>query len=59
MVTSFIEQTSWMPAEGKKAVYDWIKAYKRGRMDFKAAVEDNYKKVEEFFAGFEKGSKSA
>ena len=55
MVNSFMEQSAWMPAEGKKAVSDWIKAYKRGRDDFKAAVDDNYKKVEEFFAGFEKG----
>ena len=55
MVNSFIEQSAWMPAEGKKAVYDWIKAYKRGREDFKASVDGNYKKVEEFFAGFEKG----
>ncbi len=59
MVNSFIEQSPWMPAEGKKAVYDGIKAYKRGREDFKAAVEDNYKKVEGFIAGFEKGNKSA
>ena len=44
-----------MPAEGKKAVMDWIKAYKGGREDFKAAVNDNYKKVEDFFAGADKG----
>jgi len=52
----FLEQQSpWLPAEGKKAVTDWIKAYKRGREDFKAAVDDNYKKVEDFFAGADKG----
>mgnify|MGYP001765735383 CR=1 FL=1 len=55
MVNRFIEQNPWMPAEGKKAVYDWVRAYKRGRDDFKVAVDDNYRKVEEFFAGFEKG----
>jgi hypothetical protein len=56
MVNMFLEQQSpWMPAEGKKAVTDWIKAYKRGREDFKAAVDDNYKKVEDFFAGTGKG----
>ena len=56
MVNMFQEQQSpWMPAEGKKAVTDWIKAYKRGREDFKAAVDDNYKKVEDFFAGAGKG----
>ena len=52
----FLEQQSpWLPAEGKKAVTDWIKAYKRGREDFKAAVDDNYKKAEDFFAGAGKG----
>ena len=55
MVNSFMEQSAWMTAEGKKAVADWVKAYKRGRDDFKAAVDENFKKVEEFFAGFEKG----
>jgi hypothetical protein len=55
MVGMFLEQSTWMPAEGKKAVTDWIKAYKRGREDFKAAVDENYKKVDDFFAGAEKG----
>ena len=55
MVNNYLEQSPWMPAEGKKAVMDWIKAYKGGREDFKAAVNDNYKKVEDFFAGADKG----
>jgi len=58
MMNNFLEQSALMPAEGKKALYDWIKAYKRGREDFKAEVDDNYKKVEEFFAGFDKGKKA-
>ena len=40
-----------MPAEGKKAVTDWLKAYKRGREEFKVTVDDNYRKVEEYFSG--------
>jgi hypothetical protein len=56
MVNMFQEQQSpWMPAEGKKAVTDWINAYTRGREDFKAAVDGNYKKVEDYFAGADKG----
>ena len=56
MVNMFLEQQSpWMPAEGKKAVTDWLKAYKRGREEFKATVDDNYRKVEEYFAGADKG----
>ena len=55
MVNMFLEQAPWFPAEGKKAVTDWINAYKRGRENFKAAVDDNYKKVEDFFASADKG----
>lgn len=54
MITMYLDQAPLLPAEGKKAIYDWLKAYKKGRADFKAAVDENYKKVEEFFAGSEK-----
>jgi len=55
MVNHYLGQSPWMPAEGKKAIMDWIKAYKRGREEFKATVDDNYRKVEEYFAGADKG----
>jgi hypothetical protein len=55
IVNNFLEQSPWMPAEGKKAITDWIKAYKQGREGFKAAVDDNYRKVEEYFAGADNG----
>jgi hypothetical protein len=55
MMGRFMEQALWIPAEGKKAIIDWIKAYKKGRADFKATADENYKKVEEFFAGSDKG----
>ena len=55
MVNNYLEQSPWMPAEGKKAVTDWIKAYKQGREDFKATVDNNYKKVEDYFADADKG----
>lgn len=50
MVTSFIEQNALIPEEGKKAVSDWIKSYKKGRNDLKAATDESFKKVESFFA---------
>ena len=46
----FLEQSSWFPEEGKNVVGEWIRTYQKGRNDFKAAVDSNYKKVEEFFA---------
>jgi polyhydroxyalkanoate synthesis regulator phasin len=46
---TFLEQAAWIPEEGKKAVSDWMKAYKKGCEDFRKAVDENYKKVQEFF----------
>lgn len=45
-----IEQANWLPAEGRKAIENWVEAYKTGRDSYKGYVEDSYKKVEKFFA---------
>lgn len=45
-----IGQASWMPAEGRKAIENWVEAYKTGRDNFKSHVDDSYKQVEKFFA---------
>ena len=50
IVNTAIEQNSLFPEEGKKAVANWIRSYKKGRTDLKAAADENFKKVEEFFA---------
>lgn len=50
MVSTVIEQNAMLPADAKKAVADWIKSYKQGRNDFKAAADENFKKVEAFFS---------
>ena len=51
MVNTFLEQATWMPEEGKKVIRNWVDAYKKGCEDFKSAADQNYKKVDEFFAG--------
>jgi polyhydroxyalkanoate synthesis regulator phasin len=51
MVNAAIEQNTLFPEEGKKVVADWIKSYKKGRNDLKSAADENFKKVEDFFAG--------
>lgn len=48
MGKSFIEQAAWLPAEGKKAVQDWLDACKKGREEYKKLIDDAYKKVEAF-----------
>lgn len=49
LVGRFWEKSPMFPEEGKKAVSDWMAAYKKGCEDFKSAMDDNFKKVEEFF----------
>ena len=49
MVEMYLDQTQGFPEEGKKAVQEWIKAYKKGGQDFKSAVDESFKKVEDFF----------
>ena len=50
MIEAFLGQASWMPAEGRKALQDWMDSYKKGCQDFKKIVDDNYAKVEGFFS---------
>lgn len=50
MFNSMMEQTAFFPEEGKKLINDWIKTCKKGREEFKAAADENYKKVDMFFS---------
>jgi polyhydroxyalkanoate synthesis regulator phasin len=45
-----LDQATWLPAEGKKVVDEWVKAYKQGREEFKKALDENFKKVDDFFS---------
>ena len=49
MVETFLGQASWMPEEGKKAIKDWMNAYRTGYNDLKKMVDDSYAKVEAYF----------
>ena len=51
MVDTFMEQATWMPEEGKKVIRNWVDSYKKGCEDFKKAANENFKKVDDFFAG--------
>ena len=50
MVNTFLVQSTWLPDEGKTVISDWVKAYKKGREDFKKLVDQSYKRVEDFLA---------
>jgi F0F1-type ATP synthase delta subunit len=49
IINASLNQAEWLPAEGKKAISEWLEAYKKARMEFKNTVDNNYKKVQEFF----------
>lgn len=51
MVKTFLDQAVWLPEEGKKAIQNWLDAYKGGRDKFKQAVEQNFEKVDAYFSG--------
>jgi len=51
MINTFLEQAAWLPADGKKAVNEWLDGYKQGRESFKTSVEENFQKVQGFFSG--------
>jgi polyhydroxyalkanoate synthesis regulator phasin len=58
LIGTYLEQAPIIPEEGKKAITDWMKAYKKSREEFKTAVNDNYKKLEESFWGHDRQIKS-
>ena len=49
MVNTFLEQTPWLPEDGKKVLDQWVKTYKKGRDDFKKAIDQNFEKAEALF----------
>jgi polyhydroxyalkanoate synthesis regulator phasin len=46
---TMLNQATWLPEEGKKALQEWVEAFKKGREEYKKTVEDAFKKVESFF----------
>ncbi len=48
MASTVMDQAAWMPEESKKAVNEWVKAYKKGREDIKKSVEHGFEQAESF-----------
>ncbi|HAJ26001.1 MAG TPA: hypothetical protein DCG53_01930 [Syntrophus sp. (in: bacteria)] len=48
MIGMWMDQNKWFPEEGKKAMEEWVKTYKKGRDDFKSKVNKGYEKMEEY-----------
>ena len=48
LANTLLNQATWLPEEGKKAVKDWVEAFKKGREEYKKAVDEAFKKVEAY-----------
>ncbi len=57
MTNMILAQTTAFPDEGKKALNEWIKTYKKACDEFKKAVDENFKRAEGFFGEAEKPEK--
>jgi hypothetical protein len=51
MTNMFIDMSPWMPEEGKKALREWDKPYRKSLEDLTAVMNENYKKLEDLVAG--------
>lgn len=47
-VNFFLERAPWMPEESRNMIMEWGRMYKKGRDDFKRAVDDGYSKMESY-----------
>jgi len=50
MANTLFEQATWIPEESRRSVNQWAEIFKKGRNDFKVAVDDNFSKMEELLA---------
>lgn len=51
---TILDQATWLPEEGRKAIQQWADSYKKGRDDFKKLIDENYSRVESYFSEGEK-----
>ncbi len=49
LTSNMLNQATGIPEEGKKALLDWVDAFKKGREEYKKTVDEAFKKVEDFF----------
>jgi hypothetical protein len=50
MFNTFMAQATFLPEDGKKMLNEWVQTLKKGREDFKKAVDESFNKVEAYFA---------
>jgi hypothetical protein len=50
VANTVLEQATWLPSDGRKAIENWVEACKTGRTNYKKYVDDSYKKVQAYFS---------
>jgi hypothetical protein len=56
IMQTFFSQAAWIPEDLKKSVNDWVSSYKKGRDEFKKAVDDNFIRIDDFFSRTDAGN---
>ncbi len=56
MIDIYLEQMTDLPGEDKKIIQDWSKTVNAGVADFKACIDEGFKKAEEYFSRSAQGS---
>ena len=49
MFNTFMAQATFLPEEGRRMLNEWVQTFKKGREDFKKAVDESFGKVEAYF----------
>ena len=47
LTSTVVEQATWIPEESSRLVAQWIKIFKKGRNDYKLAVDDIFTRIED------------
>ena len=49
MTSTLVDQAEWFPKEGRDAINDWIKSYKKGRDEYRKTIDKAFNNMEIFF----------
>ena len=47
LASTVFEQATWIPEESNRLVEQWIEIFKKGRNDYKLAVDDIFTRIED------------
>ena len=50
MLNTFFSQANWVPQDFKRVMGEWATNYKKGRDEFKKSVDENFKRVDDYFS---------